>query len=712
MRSGERSVREAGELLSFGDAATIDGFSIVDHVERRRCEVGTSGPVTIEELAASEFDLPIDRAVSVTTGSLSIPHTVVAYVRDRDGRPVAEVTKGDERTFPEGYYRIELTAPIKLYVVVECGFDIGVTEDDVTIRFADRTDVSIGARIHHDRPATTVTTTDDPEGLMDAVSAFGSALKTTTCERSYPTLRGHPPEIAFGDRLAIPDVIDMPETGVTIAVPPEYGAVYAVSSLAYYLGATVVPGDDPQITTDAGFVHRLEDGTRGFEGEVERVLKQCFFLDCITRTEGHYPVDLHERDQIEDEVGLEFPALYGRPLAEQLEAYLDVPFDVIEPHVPRWKLTAHVEPVVESATALPFVIQDLAAIRARETGPTPEPANETAESLGIDEFLRDRGPDQPEPADLTARGPVVRIDGTDALEDVWVGDGVPVGASKAMVEAFRNRITRTLSDGDIGITVVVNDPGMTEEGRDVNEVYGSRDDLPFDVRVVERLTTGKLREVLRTETDFLHYIGHVDGGGFECSDGKLDAEDIDKTGVDAFFLNACDSYRQGKRLVEAGAIAGVVTLTPISNEEAEETGRKLARLLNLGFPLYAAINVASVGREYSNYIAIGDSGFNIVQPDGGVASLCEIRESEADISLSYKTFTTKRCSIGSITNLFIKQAPQFFLTSGELGDFRLLESEIDEFLSMEPLPIVWESKLYWSSDIDSITTSIKNIEKY
>jgi len=710
MGGEERSVQEAGELLSFVDRADGHGFSVVDHVERRRCEVRTSGPVSPEEVAVSAFDLPVDRIVSVTAGGLSIPHTVTGYVRDRDGRPIAEVTKGDERAFPAAEYRIELTAPIKLYVVTETAFDIAVTEDDLTMDFAGRTDVSFGARTNHDRPAATVTTTDDPEDLMRTVSSFGSALKTTACERSYPTLRGHPPAVDCGDELAIPDVLDRPETGVRIAVPPDRAAVYAVSSLAYYLGATVVPGESPRIETDDGFVHRLEGTARGFEAEVERVLKQCFLLDCVTRTEGHYPIDLHERDRIEDEVDLDFARLYGRPLPEQLESYLEVSYATIEPYVPRWKLTAHVEPTAGSAEALPFLARDLAVVRPQTPTGRAGTADTTAGSLGIDEFVRARGSGGPERQDLidAAREPAVRIEGSDALEDMWIGDGIPVGASKGMIEAFRNHVTRTPSDGDIDITVVVNDPGMTGEGREVNEVYGTREALPFDVTVVEELATGELEDVLRAETDFLHYIGHIDEGGFECADGMVDAGEIEKTGVDAFFLNACDSYRQGKHLVEAGAIAGVATLTPIPNDEAEVMGKKLARLLNLGFPLYAALNVASIDQEYSNYIGIGDSGFNVVQPEGGAAKLCGIKCVEDNYQLTYETYTTNRCPLGSITNLFIDDIHQFFLTSGELCEVELSKEEIQGFLRMESIPVVISSTLYWSDNISDRFLQLSN----
>jgi hypothetical protein len=701
MGADERFVRRTSELISFVDRTDGHGFSVVDHAERRRCTVNTVDPVDPEELPANEFDLPVDRTVSLRTSRLSIPHSVVGYVRHRDGQPIAEITKGDERSFREGCYRIEFTTPIKLYVVVESSFDIRMTEDELTIDLGGEADIVLGVRIHYDRPAATITTTDDPVDLMRAVSAFGSALKTTSCERSYPTLRGHPPAIEYGDAFCLPDVLDPPETGITIEVPPEYGAVYTASSLAYYLGATVRPGDDPVVTTDEGFVHRLDEAPGGFEAGVERTLKRCLLLDCVTRTEGHYPVDLHERSRIEEAVSLDFSELYGRSLATQVEAYLDVPYTVVEPHVPRWKLTAHVDPAPESAEAIPFVARELAAIRTVE--PTDEigTTGATPESLGIDEFVRARESNSPEDQRVdTGATPVVRIDGTDALEDMWIGDGVPVGASKGMIEAFRNHVTRSPSDGDIDITVVVNDPGMIDESREVNEVYGSREELPFDVTVAEQLTTAELAAVLGGETDFLHYIGHIDERGFECSDGRFDAADIEETGVDAFFLNACESYQQGTYLIESGAIAGVTTLTPVSNDEAEAMGKKVARLLNLGFPLYAALDVTSTGQEYNNYTVVGDSSFNIVQSDVGIASCIRIEKTSESYITTYYTYPTNWISIGSMTKPFVGNTREYFLTSGKTGEFRLSEKELDEFTSLGEFPVIHGSEIYWT-DYDS-----------
>lgn len=401
----------------------------------------------------------------------------------------------------------------------------------MSLEFASNTEVLIGARSHHEHPAATITTTDDPADVMTAISYLGSALKTTSCERSYPTLRGHPPTIEIGDELCVPAELEQPDTGVRIELPPEYRLIYVAAPLAYYLGATVVPGTVPRIVTDTGFEHVL-DGPDGFEDEVERVLKQVFFLDCITRTEGLYKVDLHKRRAVASALDLDFADLYGRPLTEQLEAYLEVPFALVEDHLPQWKLTTYVAPTAEHVEMLPFVVNDLAVVKTpgdseRATSGSEARASTVDEFLraGVQEFVRVGaftrsastadgtviGSGVPGSAQRGASGAaaetpsVVQLDETDSLEQAWVGDDVPLGTSKATVTAFRNRLECEATDGDITITVICNDEEMIDEHENVAEVYGNRKELPFDVRLYRDLSIERLRFVLESRTDFLHY---------------------------------------------------------------------------------------------------------------------------------------------------------------------------------------------------------------
>jgi hypothetical protein len=286
---------------------------IQDPIERRTCTLRTLGTIRPEPVAGHPFPFPVDDAVRLSADRLRLSPPVAAYVRDADGEMVRSIEGIANEEIPEGIYSIELCAPIKLYFHVEEALSIGATFDEMSFEFESETVIVVGGRSFHRRPSGTVTTTD-PTDMMAAISTFGSALKTTSPERAFPTLRGHPPAIELGDELHVPADLQPPETGVTMKVPPTLESVFVVAPLAYYLGARVVPGNTPRIVAD-DFEHPL-DVARGFETAVEQVLKRAFLLDCVTRTEGLYPVDLYERRQLESTVELDFAALYDAAPAE------------------------------------------------------------------------------------------------------------------------------------------------------------------------------------------------------------------------------------------------------------------------------------------------------------------------------------------------------------------------------------------------------------
>ena len=599
----------------------------------------------------------------------------------------------EDEELPKGTYNIELCGPIKLYVHMEGSMSISASFESVTFEFGSEMDIVIGGRSHHRRPAGTVTTTTDPTDMMAAISTFGSALKTTSPERSFPTLRGHPPTIELGDELHIPDDLQPPETGVIIEVPPEYESIFPVVPLAYYLGAKLVPGNAPRIVTDE-FEHSLRTA-RGFENEVERVLKQTFLLDCVARTEGLYPVDLHERHEVESVVDLDFAALYDAPLAERLEAYLSIPYTTIEEFVPDWQLTTHVSPTSENVELLPFLVNDLAVIR------TPRSREVSASAIqvpAVEQFVRGKTRSMSE----TPSGPrsFVEPEPSESLEQVWAGDDAPVGASKATVTAFRNRLERSAKKGDIDITVVCNDPEMDEERNLANEVYGSGRSLPFDVTVQYELTTTELRAVLESDTQFLHYIGHIDEDGFECTDGMLDAESLDSVEVEAFLLNACQSYEQGMALIEAGSIGGVVTLSDVINSGAVRVGKAMAQLLNRGFPLSAALNIARdrsiIGGQYT---VVGDGSINVVQTESIVAVFFEIDSTADGFEVTPVTYIPTERGMGCSVHLRANGKQTSYLASGALESISMKKSELQELLLLENVPTRFDGRFVWSHNV-------------
>ncbi|PSP88947.1 hypothetical protein BRC90_06450, partial [Halobacteriales archaeon QS_4_69_34] len=192
------------------------GLTVVDPIERHRYPLDTSGTVSPEPAATEEFHFPVDAAVKVRTAAVTLPNVVLTYVREgsetETGAIRAEVADFAFETLPRGTYTIELNATVKLYLRVEA--PVQITTDLETggmdIGFDEPTEVVVGARSYHNQPAGTVTTPDDPADVMRAVSAFGSALKTTNAERSYPTLRGHPPTVECGEELRVPEHLAPP----------------------------------------------------------------------------------------------------------------------------------------------------------------------------------------------------------------------------------------------------------------------------------------------------------------------------------------------------------------------------------------------------------------------------------------------------------------------------------------------------------------------
>ncbi|MGM0591721.1 MAG: hypothetical protein ACQETI_08880 [Halobacteriota archaeon] len=706
-----RKLRDEAQRFEvfFGTLESDHGLAVTDPIERHQFRLFTSRSVSPVDVDPTRFWFPADAAVRIETSTITLPSVVAVCVRDEAGDMIAEANHFAEQSVPHGRYSLELCAPIKIYLRVESSVSISADASRTQIDFGEETTVLVGARSRHEQPAATITTTDDPEDVMAAVSAFSSSLKTTSPERSYPTLRGHPPLVELGEELHIPEGIEPAATDVKIELPPTLRNVYVVTPLAFYLGATLTPGPRPRIVTSTDFEYAL-DTAIGFEREVERVLKQTFFFDCITRTEGYYKLELHERREIEKHVDFEFDELYDDSLANQLETYLSVPYSTVEPYLPEWKLTSHIAPTSENVELLPFLTNDLAIVKTPRATPASgsvvqadaagEFFRDNESSAAASQFFRNETFTRSASEPSSTQRSYVQPEPAESLEQVWVGDGTPIGASKATPKAYLNRLARSPASGASTITVVCNDEKMAAERDLVDDVYSSRDDLPFDIRMHYDLTVDELRSLLTTQTEFLHYIGHIDGEGFECADGKLDATTLTVVGPDSFLLNACQSYEQGMALIESGAIGGIVTLSDVINSGAVEMGLTLARLLNRGFPLRSALEIARddsvIGEQYT---VIGDGGLSIAQAESGMPNICEVRKDGESYELDFKAYPMADGGMGSVVSPHLLQNDEYFLSSGTVETFRLSKDELKQFLLLEDIPLRMGGQLRWSSDI-------------
>jgi hypothetical protein len=675
--------------------ATVVGgpdVRIKDPIERTEFDFYSLTDVEPEPASTEPFEFPVDSAVRVRTARLETAKNLNIIVRSQDGEMLKQAANKQEVRVPHGAYLIQvLTSDMMIYLLVKSSVAVKRTDQGVALDFGAEVNVRIGSRSYHTRPTAIIDTSEDPKDMMQAISMLGSSLKTTSPERSFPTSRGHPPLISLSDELRIPDNLERPDTGVKIEIPTKYKSTYIVSPLAFYLGAEVVPGDTPKLVTENGYEKSLTSPD-GFQAEVKRVLQQVFFLDCITRTEGANKVDMKERIEVEPKVDFDFATLYDRPLAEQLDVYLEIPFETLKPHLPNWKTTVDIEPEPKRVEMLSHAANDLAIVRcptrsdAADIKPQPEELTEFYRATS-DESDGQETPD------------VINVEPTDSIEHVWAGEGFAIGASKANPDAYRRRFDVEPKES-IEVDVVCNESKMVDENI-VGDIYGIEETYTFDVDYHEQVTSDELRELIASPTDFLHYIGHVTTDGIECSDGLLDVREVDEIGLRTFVLNGCQSYVQGNELVKRGSIGGVVTLSKIGNRAACEIGMLLARLLNNGFPLQSALSISKERNLSGNqYATVGDGSIELVKSDGGNPVLTTIQKEGDSYSVSIDSYPLKNGSaMGTLHMSYIGESTPYYLNSGCLSVDGICADELDEYLNVGVFPVSIDGEINWSNEI-------------
>jgi hypothetical protein len=380
-----------------------------------------------------------------------------------------------------------------------------------------------------------------------------------------------------------------------------------------------------------------------------------------------------------------------------------------------------VRPDPENVEMLPFVAGVLSIVRSPQTV-TPVSAsggggvglfrgpNREAARLGPGEFVRGgaeaatvRGTDASAESDaVPTDADFVRPDPVDTVEHAWVGDGVPLDANKATLDAYHRRLAAdAVEQSRISVLVVCNDEQMREEG-EVANLYGLRDMVQFDIDVRHDLTRAEMREVLRSDVDFLHYIGHVDDRGMQCTDEYLDLtnESLD-VGVSAFLLNACQSYQQGEALVHRGSRGGIVTLSDVANSPATQLGRIIARLMNSGFNLRTALHVAK--RELitgNQYIVVGDGGTTICQSRSGAAAVVNLHTQNPPWSVSVNVYPNGPYGCGTMTTPNTESGTVNYYVPGDIEMSEVSNSQLQKFLNLEVLPVFTQSGLAWSDEFD------------
>ena len=184
------------------------GLHVRDPIEDVQTQLYTDSPVDPTPASTDGFVYPVDSAVAVAATRLRTPFLLNVWVRDLEWNIVAEFDPNEGTIeVPPGNYTLEFNSlPMKLYARVDgTGFHVIPGEESVDLLFDPDTEIRVGARSFHSQPGRTLTTTSDPADLMEAVSLFGNAVKTWSAERTFPTLRGHPPLIELDSEPNLPD---------------------------------------------------------------------------------------------------------------------------------------------------------------------------------------------------------------------------------------------------------------------------------------------------------------------------------------------------------------------------------------------------------------------------------------------------------------------------------------------------------------------------
>ena len=671
---------------------TRTGLVIRDPIERQEYRIKTKTSVTPKPVCNERIPFPMDSSVEITTDCLSIPINNIIYVRYPDGKFHAEIRPGEEVTLPRGEYILDLSGSMKVYAFVNGEVQIRIEKSYSNIVLTESTTITISARSYHRRPANTITTTANPRDLMKAVSMFGSALKTTATERSYSTHRGHPPELEVGDSLNIPSGVSRPQTGVRIEIPPTLRHTFVVTPLAYYLGAEIVSGPIPRLVTETGYSYPLVNDESDFETVTERTLKQIFLLDCIVQTEGETPSPLRERRELEPVLTFDIRNTYDKPIAEQLETYLEVPFTKIEPELPDWHIETYLEPTADHIEFLPFITTDLTTVRVSDVNcslpVTQDRMFGTSDRHTISENSKRNKAESMADSEIQT------------IKQVWKSSDGSEIMSMGPLSAFRNTVTQPPRDGPFEVEVICNDPAMVDEAVSVNSIYGNLTNMSYDVTVRHKLTKSELRTTLTNKSDFIHYIGHIDSDGFRCENGTMDASTIESVGARSFFLNACESYEQGMALIESGSLGGIVTRNEIENNAGITAGSTIAQLLSYGLPLYGVLfflqNSIESAKEYR---ILGDSTLTLSQSERIIPTTCNILQKSEERSAVLTTWVTPNVRQGGISMPYISSVDSYHVIPKCVFIESVSRLELIEFLNTEKFPVLFEGEFRWSDEI-------------
>lgn len=633
----------------------------------------------------------VDEALTGRARSLHFPNSFVAIVDQHTGETTTLGSGEGPIEFPPSVYEIRVEAPLKAFVRVEGTVSVARPGHEQTrIVLPESTEVTVGFRSRVESPPESVVIPKTPEGVATALSTLSVAHRTTTADRSFDSMRTHPPLVAFGDAVSIPEEVaaSRTETGVSLTLPPDLSYLLPAASLAHYLGADVAvePGVDPRVEAGGRQVD-LGHG-RAYEDAVASLLRRVFWLDCLVRTAGPHGANVREADLLDD-LPLSAPDLHAAGIDERVAAYLDVDFDSVSDRLPEWHLSMYVEPTYDHVKVLPHLLANVPQMYTPRTTPLAD-QDRLDSSLG--DFYRRAGDVPTVELQQAELGPS-RYHG-------WLADDIPLDVFKALPEAYENRANYLGRAGDpISVVAVLNESEMGEEYAEAARIYRERaSELDIDIDIREGLTTAELARTFETRHDLVHYIGHCEEDGLRCPDGTLSISSIDRSRAQTFFLNACGSYYEGLELVRKGSVAGAVTFQKVLDSHAAKVGAMFARLVVHGYSIERALDLSRrrviMGKDYA---VVGDGTHVLSQTETLVGAQAELEEND-DGSYELTYGMPAPHTMGGRMHVLIQEDERPSLLGAEWSS-TVTRAELQPFLSKGEFPVIYQGDIHWSSEL-------------
>jgi hypothetical protein len=132
---------------------------------------------------------------------------------------------------------------ISTYVSVD--HKLSVENDNgncIVLSFKEKNPISISFRSHVGSSRGVLKIPRDVHGIGAAISTFGDYHLTDTPDRSYPSMRGHPPHLEFtSEPKETRSSINTQDDRLKLRLPGSLELLFKFVPFAYYTGAEVIP---------------------------------------------------------------------------------------------------------------------------------------------------------------------------------------------------------------------------------------------------------------------------------------------------------------------------------------------------------------------------------------------------------------------------------------------------------------------------------------